>query len=149
LIAEATEVDLVRAEQFETCVREDLATWREQRSTGRDTDTAKDAITIPSRYSSEPELYLIFDVFVRAFLLPIIVADAVQTELTQDGVGDGIERVSFSRFGELDLSEGISAIAIRDTPPSSADELSKLAEEIGMVLLGSSFQLSDFLEGSE
>jgi len=156
LIAElqnlAAEVEPVDAVAFGAEARDELAAYREQRDlvSRRDREPVpkeirerrKPAIVVPETYESQAEFFLVFDTFVRFFIHPFIVANAIPG-LVEESLKEGrIDRIAFRRFGE-EMEDARNIEELR-TLSDDIRELTAIAGSLGRTLFGDRFRASDF-----
>jgi CRISPR/Cas system-associated protein Csm6 len=133
---------------FAAEARDELAAYRQRRETvfvrePGGFEPAASIFTIPERYAGRAEVFVVFEVFVRCFIDPIVVAAEIPNLLIE--TDDTVERLGFARFGE-ELPETIS---VRDNGGliEDAAALTAMAEDLGRELFGARFRSSDFWGG--
>jgi hypothetical protein len=146
LVQAAEEFAPADAETFAAEAREDLAAYRLRRQTiaivrdreGRPRRTP--VFVVPERYAGRAEVFVVFEVFVRHFVDPILVAAEVPDLLRE--TDDSVERLGFARFGE----DALDTVDVRDSGAlrEDASALAAMAQELGRDLFGERFRSSDF-----
>jgi hypothetical protein len=95
---------------------------------------------VPERYAGRAEVFVVFEVFMRHFVDPILVAAEVPDLLRE--TDDSVERLGFARFGE----DALDTVDVRDSGAlrEDASALAAMAQELGRDLFGERFRSSDF-----
>jgi hypothetical protein len=151
LVEAAEEFAPADAAIFAVEARDELAAYRQQREMivvvreGERFEQAMPVFSIPERYTDRGEVFVVFEVFVRHFIDPIVVLAGIPNLLME--TDDAVERFGFARFGE----EAPQTFSVRDNggPREDAGALTAMAGALGRDLFGERFRTSDFWRGLE
>lgn len=156
LQAIAAEFEPFDAIAFATEARDELAAYREQRQLESIQDRAefpegkgrfplrKPAIAVPEQYQSQAEFFVVFALFVRFFIDPIVVAGTIPSVILQAANEPQINALGFQRFGEEVIRA--TPVAQLRTLLDDARELTEIAGTLGQTIFGNRFRKADFWE---